>query len=43
MNIKVINAGNCTMCGREIKIVTRKKIIRNSQTYSFARDVRSED
>lgn len=24
MNIKVINAGNCMICGREIKIVTKK-------------------
>ena len=25
MNIKIINAGNCILCGREIKIVTNKK------------------
>jgi hypothetical protein len=25
MKIEVINAGNCMLCGREIKIVTRKK------------------
>ena len=25
INIKVINAGNCMICGREIKIVTNKK------------------
>lgn len=24
MNIKVINAGNCMICGREIKIVIRR-------------------
>lgn len=24
MNIKVINAGNCMICGREIKIVTKR-------------------
>ena len=24
MNIKVINAGNCMICGREIKIVTTR-------------------
>lgn len=24
-NIKVVNAGNCIICGGEIKIVTRKK------------------
>jgi len=24
MTIKVINAGNCMICGREIKIVARK-------------------
>ena len=24
MTIKVINAGNCIVCGREIKIVTKK-------------------
>ena len=25
MSIKVINAGNCMICGREIKIVTNKE------------------
>lgn len=25
MNIKVINAGNCIICGREIKIDTKKE------------------
>ena len=25
LNIKVINAGNCMICGRKIKIVTKKK------------------
>lgn len=25
MYIKVINAGNCVICGRKIKIVTKKK------------------
>ena len=25
MNIKVINAGNCMICGKEIKIVAKKK------------------
>lgn len=24
MNIKIINAGNCMLCGREIKIVTKR-------------------
>jgi len=24
-NIKVINAGNCMICGREIKIVTKRE------------------
>lgn len=24
MNVKVINAGNCMVCGREIKIITKK-------------------
>ena len=24
MDIRVINAGNCMMCGREIKIVTKR-------------------
>lgn len=25
MNIKVINAGNCMICGREIKIVAKRE------------------
>lgn len=25
IDIKVVNAGNCIICGREIKIVTRKE------------------
>ena len=25
MNIKVINVGNCLICGREIKIVTKRE------------------